>query len=279
MAGSIHERIRPARRPDGEWDEPSYGLAADRFAMRHPWGNHTHPDLELNLLLDGEVEYLHAGRPLRIAAGRLVGLWAGLPHGVVRVVRPADFCWLTVPASRLLTWGVSGRSLARLLAGEAVGDDGDPELDRRMVPRLAAELQRSAGPAREVAALELQARVLRLLGTGGSDAGTAAGPVHRLIEWLGASYREPVSLADAAAAAGLHPRRAMALFRRATGTTIHAWLTGLRLAHAARLLATTAQDAGAIGYAAGFGSRSRFYAAFTAAHGCSPESWRRRFAR
>jgi AraC-like DNA-binding protein len=272
---TVHARIRPRRGPDSQWDEPSYGLAGDRFTMRDRWGNHTHPDLELNLLLAGDVSYLHGGRRHTIAAGRLTALWAGLPHGVAAVSEMADFCWLTVPLNLLLTWGVDPAALGRLMAGDLVCDHRDPELDLRQVPGWIDDL-RAGGEVRTLAALEIQARVRRLLGGGGADHGAAAGSIHVLIDWLGANFRQPVSVADAAAAADMHPRQAMASFRRATGTTIHAWLTRLRLAYAARLLATTRHEVMTIAIDAGFGSRSRFYAAFSATHGCSPEAWRRR---
>lgn len=270
LTATRHDRTRLV---DGQWRQDSYGIAGERFRMAGPWGNHTHPDLELNLVLSGQIHYIHAGRERVVPAGRLVGLWAGLPHGVSLVTEPADFCWLTVPLDRLLVWGIDPQRFSQLLRGAMVTDDHDPELDRRQVPQWIAELL-AGGAQRTTAQLELQARVQRLLGTGTGQAAGPANLVVRLVDWLGDHFTDPVSVGDAAEAVDCHPQQAMRQFKQATGMTIVAWITAMRVALAARLLQTTRASMTDVAVRAGFGSRSRFYAAFTAAHGCSPAAWR-----
>ena len=57
-----------------QWQQGSYGLRGDRFEMGAAWGNHTHPDLELNLLLSGQVQYLHCGQRYQSAHRPIGGL-------------------------------------------------------------------------------------------------------------------------------------------------------------------------------------------------------------
>jgi AraC-like DNA-binding protein len=263
---------RPPKRPDTLWDEPSMGLAAARFTMRGPWGNHTHPDLELNLVLAGGVTYQHGGRRSHLPAGRLVALWSALPHGVVAVDGPSDFALVTVPLATVLAWGVPPAALARLLAGELLHDPGPEAVDRHLMPRWVADLRRG-GEDRRTAALEIEARLRRLWGAAPGAPAGEANAAHRLVDWLCAHYQEPVTLADAAAATALHPRQAQRCLRHA-GTTLTAFVERLRLAHAARLLARGDRDVLGIALDAGFASRSRFYAAFRRAFGCTPSAYR-----
>jgi AraC-like DNA-binding protein len=259
--------------PNDQWRQCSYGLAGERFTMERPWGNHTHPDLELNLVLSGTVTYIHAGHERQVEAGRLVAFWAGLPHGVQATEGPVDFCWLTVPLDALLVWGIPTQGLSELLAGGVITDDRDPELDRRQFPGWITELE-AGDEARAVARLEIQARVRRLLGSGAARPSGSANLVLRLIDWLGDHFTEDIRIADAAEAVDCHPQQAMRQFKEATGLTIGAWLTAMRLGMAARMLQTTRLPVSDVAARSGFGSRSRFYAAFQSAYGHSPVAWR-----
>ena len=70
----------------------------------------------------------------------------------------------------------------------------------------------------------------------------------------------------------------MTLFKRAFGTTVIDYLTRHLISHAQRLLATTGDKVLSIALDSGFGSISRFNAAFKQACGCSPREYRARHA-
>ncbi len=93
--------------------------------------------------------------------------------------------------------------------------------------------------------------------------------------FVAARFREPIGVAEVAAAAHLHPATATAAFRAVTGTTPGAFLLRCRLAEARRLLLVTDADVDAVARRAGFGSTSSFYAAFTREVGEAPAAWRR----
>jgi transcriptional regulator GlxA family with amidase domain len=97
-----------------------------------------------------------------------------------------------------------------------------------------------------------------------------------MVACLAAGYRQDCPLPLVARAAGMTPEASARLFRRTCGVTIHQYLVRLRLSHAHRLLLTTRREVLDIALDAGFGSLSRFYAAFTAAYGTTPGDLRRR---
>ena len=211
-----------------QWQQSSYGLRGDRFEMNGTWGNHTHPDLELNLLLSGHVQYLHCGQRYQVRTGQMVAFWAGLPHGVEVVEGPVDFCFLTVPLPQLLIWGIDSLRLSQLLRGAMIEDDHPSDLDLLQVPKWITELD-SPGLPRQYASLEVQARVQRILGTGQGQPRQAAHLVSNIIDWLGAHYAEAITIGDIAAAVECNPQQAMRSFKQATGITIVTWLNQLLL--------------------------------------------------
>lgn len=64
--------------------------------------------------------------------------------------------------------------------------------------------------------------------------------------------------------------------KNATGKTFLEYITDLRTSYAATLLTTTNEPLDIIGTIAGFGSKSAYYRAFSAAFGCSPSEYRKR---
>jgi AraC-like DNA-binding protein len=86
---------------------------------------------------------------------------------------------------------------------------------------------------------------------------------------------EPVTLADADAAAGLSPWHFLRTFRAAFGETPHAFLTRLRLARARHLLATADRSVTAVCLDVGFSSLGSFSHLFTRTVGVSPSAYRR----
>ena len=256
-----------------QWQQASFGLRGKRFVMNEVWGNHTHPDLELNLLLSGQVSYLHCGKRQQLKQGQLVAFWAGLPHGIEVVSGPVDFCWLGIPLQQLLIWGIDSLQLSRLVRGAMVVDKQSPELDRLQIPRWIEDLD-SQGQSRQCAVLEVQARVLRLLGSGQGQPRTTAHLVSQIMDWLGAHYAEPVTVADVAAGIECNPQQAMRSFKQTIGMTIIAWLNQLRVGVAARLMVHSHLDLNTIAVQAGFGSRTQFYHHFKQIFAINPGTWR-----
>jgi AraC family transcriptional regulator len=91
---------------------------------------------------------------------------------------------------------------------------------------------------------------------------------------LGARYAEDLSLAALARAVGVSRSRLCRAFRRATGTTLHAYRDGLRLRAALEALLER-DDLTALALDLGYASHSHFGARFRRAFGMTPSEARR----
>jgi AraC family L-rhamnose operon regulatory protein RhaS len=100
--------------------------------------------------------------------------------------------------------------------------------------------------------------------------------VSAVIRSLENQFYRPQSLEEAAARAGLRPRRFSQLFHRTTGKSWPAFLRGKRIDHAKRLLAQTDRSLAAICFECGFEDVSTFYRAFHKTERTTPGRWRER---
>jgi AraC family transcriptional regulator len=143
--------------------------------------------------------------------------------------------------------------------------------------RLAAlRLLATAFQAGDCAEADLQTQALELLEPlVARPAAPAAGPAPRCLraaeEFLGAHFRGPVSLRDAARAAGVHPVYLARVFRGRHGCPVSEYLRALRLAEAGRLVLGGAPLVEAA-YAAGFADQAHFSRSFSREIGHSPKT-------
>jgi AraC-like DNA-binding protein len=111
------------------------------------------------------------------------------------------------------------------------------------------------------------------------ELGSVAASRTRIVQaFLNESFAQPLRLVDVARVAGCSVWHVSKQFRRATGVTIHAWLTRLRLRHALEALHDGAGDLTRVALVAGFSSHSHFAAAFRAEFGMTPAAARAGFA-
>jgi len=174
-------------------------------------------------------------------------------------------------------------SLTRpLLEGKPLLGDSDPQeqpVDIMAFHRWHTYLDRGDGESRTILALEVEARIRRLVLNHKEGLYEAkilpAGKAEDIAHYLADHYMEEWAVSDAARNAGLHPNYAMAIFRRAFGISMVAYVTQLRVAMAQQLLVSGELDVLQVGFESGFGSTSRFYAAFKAQTGQTPLAYRR----
>ncbi|SDD83291.1 helix-turn-helix domain-containing protein [Glycomyces harbinensis] len=245
---------------------------------------HQHDDLEINFIAEGgTMLYLFGGEPVEIGPGSVAAFWAAVPHQLVaNSVTRAH--WVHVPFATFLGWGLPTALVGRLLSGmpliapPSAAMDSDPA----NFTQWAADLSSAQPERRRILLLEVEARVRRLA----LDA--PQGPVRRysggdpalrhvvtMVRHIAEHFREPLTVADVAAAARLHPGYAMAHFGKIVRTTIIDYLTRCRLAEGRRLLVTTDLPIAAVASDSGFSSVSRFYAAFKTECGVPPAAYRR----
>ena len=250
---------------------------------------HRHDDLEVNLVEDEPLTYLFGGSLVTIEPGHAALFWAAVPHRLIDTPHNwnAGVRWLHVPLGQVLAWGLPEQAIAELLSGTPLITRQPEHPGSDAFARWAADLAATATDLHDIALLEIQAAIRRLLrvalppadGDPRPEVPDALSHVVAMARFITAHYCEPIGTADIAAAVHLHPNYAMTLFREVLGTTVHAYLTGRRIAEAQRLLLTGTATTSQIAQAAGFGSHSGFYAAFTQACGVPPGAYRRGLTR
>lgn len=112
------------------------------------------------------------------------------------------------------------------------------------------------------------------LRTGSASASPSPGVV-RMCDFIAANFLDEIDAGDIAAAAGLHPKYAMNLFRKSTGMTLIGYLTLLRLSRAQAMLMNGKESILQVAMDSGFGSVSAFNKAFRQIAGMPPSDFRR----
>ncbi len=128
---------------------------------------HRHDDLEINIVLRGELRYLYAGRPLVLREGQIAMFWATQPHGLVEDRGESDVagetCWVHVPFATVLSWGLADADMKRLMQAMPLVTD-ELALRERLAAMVSTWLEEIGDRATEgIALLEIQAAVRRIL--------------------------------------------------------------------------------------------------------------------
>ncbi len=150
-----------------------------------------------------------------------------------------------------------------------------------LLHRLEAEQQhpqRASSAALRACTLSLLVELYRLRGRGDSRTRAALEAERRLRDVraaIEASLSEPLRVGDLAEAAHLSVRQFTALFKRAHGVTPLQYVTGLRIAHAQRLLRESNLGIQEIARSVGYENLSHFYRLFEHYAGMPPGRYRR----
>ena len=249
---------------------------------------HRHDDVEVVLSLRGTTVLDLAGSAHGVGPGECAVLWAGLPHRVIGTEESDSagasgtaLAWVTVPLVEVLASPhLPGTFTAQLLQGALLRFAGPVGLELTMASwsrDIGAHPALTAAAAREAEGLLIRAshlaladeRPRRLAETGDRALATA------MAAWICEHFREPVSVAQVAAVAHVHPSTAAAIFRRQVGVTIGDYLAQCRTAEAQRLLIATDATTTEIAARSGFGSTTRLYARFAEELGMPPGAYRR----
>jgi AraC-like DNA-binding protein len=163
-------------------------------------------------------------------------------------------------------------------------DPGSYLKQRRLVEALCANAPPDAMEVEETA-LELLRRLL----PAACDAAGIGNPIRRFHSKrtradrdlaenakaeLSRSLGAPAKLTDVAERLEVSPFHLCRAFRRATGSTVHRYRNGLRLAASLEMLRETRRGVTDVALALGFSSHSHFTAAFRREYGVTPRSFR-----
>ncbi len=261
------------------------GLLAGRHECDGHPSMHRHPEIEVNYIASGAVEYRYGGSTLTLAAGSLAVFWASVPHIASHVEANTTQLWYHIPVRVFRQWDLP--ITARVLAGKILTFETDGAYDHAILERILADTETSRrdgdgrSPFGRVALLNMHAYLARLCLverestaqlTAEAPSGRAAAMAAFVVAHAGDA---DLDVARVAAAAGLHPTTAMREFRAAHGLTIGTYIHHHRVSWAQQLLATTDDTTSRIGFSVGFASTSSFYATFTKHVGMPPGQFRK----
>lgn len=251
-----------------------FGLACGLSAVPAMSRAHRHDDVELVLPLGGAAVLEHAAGGHELADHECAVFWAGLPHRVADHDDGVAVAWLTVPLTDALSWSLPAPFMSALLRGRLSTFVAPATLEASM-DRWQHDIGASAALTR-AASLEAQACLLRAAADAHPSAPTGAedDPATVMASYVATHFREPLRVADVAAAVHLHPSTAAAAFRRGTGVSIGEYLAQCRVAEAQRLLIATDATTAEVAVRAGFGSTSRLYERFVRDCGMPPAAYR-----
>jgi AraC-like DNA-binding protein len=102
--------------------------------------------------------------------------------------------------------------------------------------------------------------------------------VRHICVYMRANYDQPISLATLAASVGRNAAYTATLFHRQTGTTIHRYLTRVRMRRAAMLLRRS-EKVEAVMLQVGYRGKKNFYRQFEIAFGVTPGQYKANRAR
>lgn len=282
MALAVFDPARPTFSPYGftclRW-QPSRAMRPDR-----------HNEIELNTLQTGSLTYLIGGRRVKLEAGRLHVFWAAMPHQIVDQDGAENFLVATIPLAWVLAWKLPEALMQPLLQGQVLRCS-EPEYgaeDLKMLARWIDYMEHSPDVLKRIILLEVEARLLRFALQEPETRGCRAGrspkkqmnvsKAEQLAGFVAEHCTEKISAEEMGRAVALHPNYAMAVFKSTFGMTLNEYLTRQRISHAQRLLVTSNAKITEIALGSGFGSISRFNAAFNKICGCGPGEYRKRNA-
>jgi len=230
----------------------------------------------------GCMSSLVNGRVVDFATDSMYVFWAVTPHKLLRAREATQASHVTLPFSCLFDWPLPTEFVRRLLEGHVVGQNTQGAGDERLFDRWERDLASGGQGSRDVALLEMRARLLRFAlksrwGTQGTvEPKLTLSAVEQLAAYVALHY--PERLSARAMSERLHPRPgyAMALFRKSFGISLGRYVAHHRIAHAVRLLATTDLPVRDIAQVSGFATLRRMSTAFRGALRCSPAEFRRR---
>ncbi|GGR01306.1 helix-turn-helix domain-containing protein [Deinococcus ruber] len=241
---------------------------------------HQHDEIEINVVRSGVLEYLWGGEVHRLEAGQVGLFWGARPHRLLSASPGSVLSWLTLPTTRFqrfvlpaalreAVWSgkllvASEQAMTAALFDQWQHDPADEEHQVTAELEVQAWLRRFALRAQVPAAARLADR------TGGAAWDHALSLARRIQQ----DFAQPLQVQSLAAELGLHPNYVSGVFRKVFGVSLREYLMRCRLAQAQHLLIASELSVLDVALESGFGSTSRFFAAFAERHGCSPRAYR-----
>ena len=248
---------------------------------------HWHAQVEVNFIVAGTVHYRMHTHELTLTAGQMVLFWGGLPHQMYDLSDDAIYAGAHLPLNHFFRRRLPEDVPQRLMQGTTLlsctPDDSDAHNFARWNRYARSGDQVKAQHAVDELLLRLERVRFEPFVLVGDSTGSqpetleiqSSRNVGRMCDFIAANFLHEIDSIDIAAAADLHPKYAMSIFKRSTGMTLNEYVNLLRLSYAQALLLRDDANVLRVAMESGFGSLSAFNKAFRKIAGMSPSDFRR----
>lgn len=250
---------------------------------------HWHAQVEVNFIVAGTVHYRMHTHELSLSAGQMVLFWGGLPHQMDDLSDDAIFAGAHLPLMHFFRLRLPEDVPHRLMQGTTLLSCTPDDSDGHNFARWNRYARSGDAVKAQHAVDELLLRLERvrfepyeLVGSSrikGAVVETAevqsSRNVGRMCDYIADNFLHEIDSIDIAAAASLHPKYAMSIFKRSTGMTLNEYVSLLRLSYAQALLLRDDANVLRVAMESGFGSLSAFNKSFRKIAGMSPSDFRR----
>jgi AraC-like DNA-binding protein len=283
-------KVRPVYQPNptGVESHPTNLMtfhAAPLLMLKPHW----HAQVEVNYIVSGSVHYRMHTHELSLKAGQMVLFWGGLPHFMddlsddavyagchlplmhfFRLRLPEDIPHRLMQGATLLSNATDESDPVNFARWDQYARSGDRVRAQHAVNELLLRLERVRFDAYELVGnsrpLDQQHETAEL---------QSSRNVGRMCDFIAENFLNDIDSVGIAAAADLHPKYAMSIFKRSTGMTINEYVSLLRLSYAQALLLREDANVLRVAMESGFGSLSAFNKSFRKIAGMSPSDFRR----
>ncbi len=294
MEQSIPYRLTGRRDPRATYEAIACEPASSICVLRHtgdgfPFHLHYHPELELTLITRGRglrfvadsIEEFDDG-DLCLLGERILHTWQSSPrshvgHAVVvqfsrDVLRPLETGWPEIaPITRLLHASAQGLRFSGRARRYLV-----PAIDTLAATPPGSILRMSRFlEVLAIAAADPQVVPLSSTVPPGPQDDQAAGRLNRVLQHVHTHLTGPLTLADAAALAGMPPASFCRFFARMVGKPFVRYVNEWRIRIACRELLRTSHPITRIAFDCGFENLSNFNRRFRQFKGSTPTDYRR----
>jgi AraC-like DNA-binding protein len=247
---------------------------------------HWHAQVEVNFVMRGTLHYRMNSHDITLKAGQLALFWGGLPHQMDDASDDAIYAGAHLPLVHFFRMRLPQDVPQRLMQGATLVTGATDAADFCNFPRW-NRYARAGDPVKAQHAVnELLLRLERVrfepydlapaIAGGGETADQQSSRnVARLCDFIAENFQHDIDSVDIAAAADLHPKYAMSIFKKSTGMTLNEYVNLLRLSYAQALLMGGDTTVLSVAMEAGFGSLSAFNKSFRKIAGMSPSDFRR----
>ena len=251
--------------------------------------SHWHAQVEINYIVRGWGHYRMSGHQVRFNQGDLALFWGGLPHLLDDASDDLIYAGGHLPLVHFFRLRLPTNMQAQLMQGATLVTRATDASDALNFARW-NEYARSDDPMKASMAVdELLLRIERvrfdpytLLPASATVAKAVDGLDHhsspiviRICDFISEHFREEIDSIEIAAAANIHPKYAMNVFKKSTGMTLNDYVNLMRLSYAQALLMQDDANVLHVAMESGFGSLSAFNKSFRKIAGMSPSDFRR----